>query len=1162
MKPIKLVIKGLNSFKDQQTVDFLKLTSRGLFGIFGPTGSGKSSILDGITIALYGKNARGSTHFINTQCDEMNIMFEFSINQDHKKYYKVYRTFKRNSNNGADTKRAKVVDVSEGEIVIAEGKTLVDQKCKEIIGLEFTDFIRTVVLPQGKFSEFLILEGKEKRDMLERIFALEQYGSTLSEKLSIVIRQHADQMENIKGSLKSYEMVNESTYEAQQEVYAKKLKQKEELENYMAEFLEDFRTKEVLWGLQKEYKQCILDQKNLDSLSDTIEKNKILVKKAEGALRILPYKEAYCISKNKIESMQEQVMFYSNKLDELLNDSERISYEFSQIKVKKEMVLPELKIKESKITEVIEEDAKRTLLKQEISKLGLKLNELNKSKLDKEIELSSLDQLIREISAKITQTQQQYEQLALDYEYKEKINLGVQYQKILIENIELRKKQEEQIYKEENQLKKLEEETIFLKDKLKRYELSINIQQNNLSTLEALCPGDANTLLNLQQRNSSYELIIKQGIEYKKELVSLNESMIQQNQLINTLKLNSLDLTLSCDSLEKEIKQMELCKAIDDIRKELTEGKACPVCGSIEHHLIDHNLFDIKALDDKKVALENVKQALAKTNDQLAVALERMKAAQEKYQLIENHLLDIPDNWEELDIKLLKQEFIEKQIEIDMWNDKKNQLILNLDNLKSQKNAFEIELGRNDTSIKEKIINLTNCVDALKAIDTKIVDLEKHIISLKQETKIDDFDQRYKEIKEIDIQRQKLENDIKKYRNVLSAKEAEKTEVCTELSKISEALISIKIEKDEKYALEKDKTIQIKNKIGDIDDLVTYQQDILLSIEEIENSYIEKEKAKEAIDSHIQNITIELTGTQNQLDVLRQKYEEEYKKFCLLLEEEDFKSEEEINIYKLSDKEIISLKSMIFDFDNKRQILKIQETQLNSKIDGRTLTDEEWEEAKIKRDINLKQLELLKEEITKVDTLLQEQKIILEKKQELMGKRAVLEHKLSLLEDLEKLFKGKKFVEFVANYQLNYISMEASKRLREISSGNYGLELQQNGRFVIRDYKNGGVTRDASSLSGGETFLASLALALALSSHIQLKGTAPLELFFLDEGFGTLDDHLLEVVMDSLEKLHHSKLSVGIISHVEAIKTRVPIKLLVSPSQKGIGGSTVKLEFN
>ena len=180
----------------------------------------------------------------------------------------------------------------------------------------------------------------------------------------------------------------------------------------------------------------------------------------------------------------------------------------------------------------------------------------------------------------------------------------------------------------------------------------------------------------------------------------------------------------------------------------------------------------------------------------------------------------------------------------------------------------------------------------------------------------------------------------------------------------------------------------------------------------------------------------------------------------------------------------------------------------------------------------------------------------------LLGKKEKLDHKLALLSDLEKLFKGKKFVEFVAAHQLKYISMEASKRLKEITNGNYGLEVDENGKFIIRDYKNGGAERDATTLSGGETFLASLALALALSAQIQLKGTAPLELFFLDEGFGTLDDNLLDVVMSSLEKIHNDKLKIGIISHVEAIKNRVPMQLVITPAEAGRGGSKVEIVTN
>jgi exonuclease SbcC len=114
--------------------------------------------------------------------------------------------------------------------------------------------------------------------------------------------------------------------------------------------------------------------------------------------------------------------------------------------------------------------------------------------------------------------------------------------------------------------------------------------------------------------------------------------------------------------------------------------------------------------------------------------------------------------------------------------------------------------------------------------------------------------------------------------------------------------------------------------------------------------------------------------------------------------------------------------------------------------------------------------------------------------------------------------------------------------------------------FIICDNGNGGLTRPVSSLSGGETFLVSLSLALALSNKIQLNGKNPLEFFFLDEGFGTLDPQLLEVVMDSLEKLQKESLTIGVISHVPELRNRISRRLIVTPAGLNGEGSKVKIE--
>ena len=92
MRPIWMKIKGLNSFLETQEIDFKRLTSQGLFGIFGPTGSGKSSILDGITLALYGTTARNSGNFIHVATDRASVEYIFSVQEKEVKTYRVSRS--------------------------------------------------------------------------------------------------------------------------------------------------------------------------------------------------------------------------------------------------------------------------------------------------------------------------------------------------------------------------------------------------------------------------------------------------------------------------------------------------------------------------------------------------------------------------------------------------------------------------------------------------------------------------------------------------------------------------------------------------------------------------------------------------------------------------------------------------------------------------------------------------------------------------------------------------------------------------------------------------------------------------------------------------------------------------------------------------------------
>lgn len=189
MKPILLKLSGLQSYRAEQEIDFASLTETGLFGIFGPTGSGKSSLLDAITLAMYGKVERavnGTQGIMNHSEDQLSVAFTFELNSSSgARRYRVERKFKRTGEQSVSNTISRFIEVkADGDFVMADKLAEVTRCVEEHIGLKMDDFTRAVVLPQGKFAEFLSLRGVDRRQMLQRLFHLEQYGDGLALKLS------------------------------------------------------------------------------------------------------------------------------------------------------------------------------------------------------------------------------------------------------------------------------------------------------------------------------------------------------------------------------------------------------------------------------------------------------------------------------------------------------------------------------------------------------------------------------------------------------------------------------------------------------------------------------------------------------------------------------------------------------------------------------------------------------------------------------------------------------------------------------------------------------------------------------------------------------------------------------------------------------------------
>lgn len=162
-------------------------------------------------------------------------------------------------------------------------------------------------------------------------------------------------------------------------------------------------------------------------------------------------------------------------------------------------------------------------------------------------------------------------------------------------------------------------------------------------------------------------------------------------------------------------------------------------------------------------------------------------------------------------------------------------------------------------------------------------------------------------------------------------------------------------------------------------------------------------------------------------------------------------------------------------------------------------------------------------------------------------------------EALTKELRADRIIAFLQQEALQVLAAAGSERLAALSSGRYGL-VYEDDEFSVVDTWNGEERRSARTLSGGETFLASLALALALSEQVaslSVAERARLDSLFLDEGFGTLDPDTLEVVVEAVEQLGGDGRLVGVITHVPELAARMPVRLVVEKSPRG---SRVRVE--
>jgi len=1001
MIPLRLELEGIYSYREKQVIDFQKLTQSGLFGIFGAVGSGKSSILEAIIIALYGeperlsnKGERGS--LINLQSQRLFIEFEFGIGKDNEERYMSRYELKRTK------KDFNSVETAKHNFYKWDGANwdpLTIDSAESILGMKLTDFKRTIIIPQGKFREFVELKDRDRAAMLSDLFHLDKYD--LTSPVKFMLDKNHDEITRLEAVAGTIGDISDER---------KEVLQKEIQERQVAI---DIKVKEIeaigVQVVQLELKETQFVE--LNNLTDLV--NSLEVRKDEmNRRRVL------------LEKYRTAIIHFKNDFD-LIDKA-----------------------------------------KEKVSSLGSSISESEKLKADTEVQLKEVGEkkgkLLEELSSK-DEKQKRVELLLKIIEWNE-LRLSFDKEKGALD------------------LLKSALDMALAQSSVKQIELKA--LQDRLIVVESELPA-SDVFVNEVSAVKDWKKTLEISIQIENEISNYNNEIVLLTNQLDVLRGNWLEAEYSTfeavlDKIEKEISSISDKKEEEKIKLGLSafiahvnEGQPCPLCGSHDHPSVLHSIGGevLVRIEAEEVAL---KSKLGQFNKavldagKIQTALDSLvKAVTEK----QNAKLDAQTACAEL----------------AMLFEKKGHL--SIEQAEGYLRSIET-LFKERESLMQSSTALRNELDQLK---------------LKADAQRDALTQAEKQVLLVEAN----------------------------IARISEEVESTSEDWWMKY-LSMD-AASIRNDIAIVVD----------RINSIDQRFNDANKEFETVQTELSTITARLDTDRLDLGKSKEELVELNVRFQQNMLSSNFKTEDEILELLKSNLDDKKEQSFIDEFDRDFAVAKNQKSLLEEKLGAETFDAEALTILKnklIEEQEFLKQLNGQLGESSASLRILKDGAIQMKQIKSDLDK--ALLRKMGLKE-LEGLFKAKGFVSYISNFYLRELCASANVRFNKLTRNQLSLEVDDNNVFYVKDYLNEGKLRLLKTLSGGQTFQASLCLALALAERVKVLNQSDKSFFFLDEGFGSLDRDSLSVVLETLKTLRRENRIVGIISHVEELQQEMDVSLRI-----------------